>query len=74
MKLKLRKTGNSLSTIWPKEVLNRLRVGEGESLYVTETPGGLMVSAADPKFTKTMDNTDDVIRRFRNAYRELADK
>lgn len=74
MELKLRKTGNSLSTTWPKEVLNRLRVGEGESLYVTETQGGLMVTASDPKFAKTMDNTDDVIRRFRNAYQELADK
>ncbi|MDT0618653.1 MULTISPECIES: hypothetical protein [Spectribacter] len=74
MELKLRKTGNSLSTIWPREVLNRLRVGEGESLYLTETPGGVMVTAADPKFAQTMQSTDEVIRRYRNAYRELADK
>ncbi|MDN5870115.1 MAG: AbrB/MazE/SpoVT family DNA-binding domain-containing protein [Nitrococcus sp.] len=74
MELKLRKTGNSLSTIWPKEILNRLRVGEGETLYVTEIPGGVMVTPADPKFAKTMANTDAVIRRFREAYRELADR
>ena len=31
VKLRLRKTGNSLATTWPKEILNRLNVGQGDT-------------------------------------------
>ena len=50
MELKLRKTGNSLATTWPKEILNRLKVGEGDKLYTIETPHGVLVTPYDPKF------------------------
>ena len=70
--LKVRKTGNSLSTIWPKEVLARLNVKEGDQLYAVETQHGILVTPYDPKFEKTMRNADRVFARFKNAYRELA--
>jgi putative addiction module antidote len=40
LELKVRKIGNSLGIVFPKESLLRLRVKEGESLYFTETPDG----------------------------------
>ncbi len=40
MELKLRKTGNSLATTWPKEILSRLNVKEGDKLYVVKPPMG----------------------------------
>jgi putative addiction module antidote len=41
MKLKIRKIGNSLGASIPKEILERMNVGEGDSLYITQTPDGI---------------------------------
>ena len=70
--LKLRKTGNSLSTIWPKELLARFNVKEGDQLYAVETQHGVLVTPYDPKFEKTMQNAEKVIGRFKNTYKELS--
>jgi antitoxin MazE len=72
--LKLRKTGNSLSTTWPKELLSRLNVKEGDRLFVIETRHGVMVTPYDPEFEHTMQNADEVIERFKHAYKVLADR
>ena len=70
--LKIRKTGNSLSTIWPKEVLAHLKAKEGDELFVVETQHGVLITRHDPKFEKTMEAAERVFDRFKNAYRELA--
>lgn len=70
--LKVRKTGNSLSTIWPKELLARLNVKEGDQLYAVETQHGVLVTPYDPKFEKTMEHAEEAFRRFKNAYKELS--
>lgn len=72
--LKLRKTGNSLVTTWPKEVLARINAKEGDTLYAVETPQGFLVTTFDPKFEKAMEAAERVFRRNKNAYRELAKK
>ncbi len=72
MELKLRRTGNSLATTWPKELLNRLNVGEGDNLYVVETPHGVLVTPYDPKFERTMQIAKGVMARDRDALKELA--
>jgi antitoxin MazE len=74
MQLRLRKTGNSLSTTWPKELLARLNVKEGDRLFVIETRHGVMLTPYDPQFERTMQNADQVIERFKNAYKVLADR
>jgi antitoxin MazE len=72
--LKLRRTGNSLSTTWPKELLSRLNVKEGDRLFVIETRHGVIIAPYDPQFERTMQNADTVIERFKHAYKVLADK
>ncbi len=72
--LKLRRTGNSLSTTWPKDLLARLNVKEGDRLFVIETRQGVMVTPYDPQFERTMRNAERVIERFKQAYKVLADK
>lgn len=74
MQLKLRRTGNSLSTTWPKELLARLNVKEGDRLFVIETRHGVLVTPYDPEFERTMQNADEVIERFKQAYKVLADR
>ena len=39
--LKITTIGNSIGVILPKEILTRLRVTKGDSVYVTETPKGI---------------------------------
>jgi len=72
LQLKLRKTGNSLATIWPREILNRLNVKEGDKLYVVETRHGVLITPYDPKFENTMDVAKRVMARDRDALKELA--
>jgi putative addiction module antidote len=70
--LKLRKTGNSLSTIWPKETLARMNVKEGDELFAIETANGVLVTPYDPEFEKTIEAAKKVMARDRDALKELA--
>ena len=40
VELKVRKIGNSLGVVLPKEVITRLNTGDGEPLYLVEAPDG----------------------------------
>ncbi len=47
LELKLRKVGNSVGVVFPKEALSYLKVGDGDVLCVTEAPeGSLRISPA----------------------------
>jgi putative addiction module antidote len=70
--LKIRKVGNSLGATFPKEVLQQLKVAEGDTLYVTETPDGIKLTAYDPNFAKAMEAYRKVKCQYKNALRELA--
>lgn len=70
--LKITKIGNSAGVILPKELLARLRVGVGDSLYVTEAPDGIRISAADPDFATQMEAAERIMRKDRNILRALA--
>ena len=72
MKLKLRKIGNSIGTTFPKEILDKLQVNEGDTLYLTETPDGIQLTAFNPEFEQVMDAASEVTHRYRNALKQLA--
>lgn len=73
VELKLRKIGNSVGVVLPKEVLNHLRVGEGDTICVTETVDrSLRVGPSNDEFKKQMEAAESVINRYRNTLRELA--
>jgi putative addiction module antidote len=72
LELKLRKVGNSVGLVLPKEALAHLKAGAGDTVSVTETQDGLRVTAKNPEFAKTMAVFDDLSRRYRNTLRELA--
>ena len=73
MKLKIRKIGNSLGASIPKEILEQMNVGEGDSLYVTQTPDGIKLTPYDPKFESAMKAAKNITNRYRNALKELAE-
>jgi len=72
LELKLRKVGNSLGVVLPKEALAHLKIGEGDTIMLTETQDGMRLTAGNPEFAKTMAVFEGLNRRYRNALRELA--
>jgi putative addiction module antidote len=70
--LKLIAIGNSTGVILPKEMLARLRVGQGDSLSVVEIGDGVELRAHDPGFETQMEVAREVMKRRRRALRELA--
>ena len=72
MKLKGTKIGNSLGVSLPKETIAKLRAEQGDELFVTETPDGIQLSTYDAGFEAQMTAMRAVMKKRRNALRELA--
>ena len=72
LELKLRKLGNSVGAVFSKEALAHINAKEGDTLYLTEAPGGFRITAGDPNFEKQMASAEKIMRRYRNTLRELA--
>lgn len=73
LELKLRKVGNSVGVVLPKEALTHLKVGEGDTICVTDAAdGSLRLAATNAEFSRQMEVAKSVTRRYRNALRELA--
>jgi putative addiction module antidote len=70
--LKLRAIGNSVGVVLPKELLERLRLREGDLLHAIEVPEGVRLVRHDPTLQEQMDVARDVMRRRRAVLRELA--
>lgn len=70
--LKITSIGNSAGVILPKELLEKLRVGKGDQLFVTETPNGIELSAHDAEVERQMEIAERLMRENRNLLRKLA--
>jgi len=73
VELKVRKFGNSLGVVLPKDVINRLHTSDGEKLFLIEvSEGDYRLTPYDPAFEKQMEKVDDIMSRYRNTLRALA--
>jgi putative addiction module antidote len=71
--LKLTAVGTSTGVVIPKPMLDRMNVGKGDVLYVTEAPdGSYRLTPYDPAFAKKMELAGDIMRRYRNTLHVLA--
>jgi putative addiction module antidote len=71
--LKIRKVGNSLGMVLPKEVLSRLKLREGDKLFLTEAPdGSYRITQYDPEFQKQIAIGKNFMAKYRNTLRALA--
>jgi putative addiction module antidote len=70
--VKLRKIGNSLGLILPKEVAEQMHVSEGDTLHVVTDANGAHLTPYDPNFDAAMDAFEQTRRKYRNALRALA--
>jgi putative addiction module antidote len=71
--VKVTTVGSSTGIVLPKELLTKLNIQKGDTLYVTETPDGVQLSPYNEEFAKTMEVANDVMRRYRDALRKLAE-
>lgn len=73
LELKLRKVGNSVGLVLPKEALAHLKVEEGDTVTVTDaSEGSLRLSPHKAEVARQMAVVQDVMKRYRHTLRELA--
>lgn len=72
VKLKVRKIGNSLGVILPKEALAMLSVDDGDEIVMSPTANGASLQSNDEVFEAAMKAFERSKKKFKNAYKELA--
>jgi putative addiction module antidote len=71
--LKIRKIGNSLGIVLPKEALSRLKVAEGGTVYMTDSKdGAFRLTVLNEKFPDQMKEAERIMREDRDVLHELA--
>ena len=71
--LQIRKIGNSVGLILPKDLLARLKLKEGDRLHVIEqTERGFKLTPYDPKHAKAMKIARKVMDEYQDTFRALA--
>ena len=73
VELRVRKFGNSLGVVLPKEVIQRLQTRDGGPLFLIDAPdGGYRLTPYDPAVKKKMTKAGDIMGRYRNPLRVLS--
>jgi putative addiction module antidote len=72
MRATVTKIGNSTGVILPKAAVERLKVKQGDVVYLTETPTGYTVTPYDPEFAEQMEAARRGMSEYRNTLHELA--
>lgn len=70
--LKLTQIGNSVGVILPKEVLARLKLEKGDTVFITEAPDGYRITPYDPALAEQVELGREFMREFRDTFHELA--
>lgn len=70
--LKLTQIGNSVGVILPKEVLTKLKLEKGQSIFITETPEGYAITPYDPAVEEQLHAGRDFMREYRDTFHQLA--
>ena len=64
--------GNSVGVTLSKEVLAKLHVGKGDTLCITDAPGGVLLTPYSDKFATIMEAAEIIMREEREVLRALA--
>jgi putative addiction module antidote len=70
--LKLTHNGNSVGVILPKEVLARLKLEKGGTVFVTETPEGFALTPYDPALEEQLKAGREFMKEYRDTFHQLA--
>ena len=70
--LKLTQIGNSVGVILPKEILARLKLEKGDTVFVTDVAGGITLSPFDPTLEEQIRVGREFMREYRDTFHQLA--
>jgi len=71
--LQVRKIGNSMGFILPKETAVRLDLREGDQLFLVDQPdGNIVLTRQDPDFERTMEIARKLMDKYRDTLAALA--
>lgn len=69
----LRRSGGSITTVLPKDMMDRLHVGSGDRLFAVETDQGVLLTPYDPTFGAAITAFERVRRQYRNTLKQLGE-
>ncbi len=72
MELKVTKIGNSLGVILPRDLLGKLQLDKGDSIFLVDTPEGFRITSYDPGFAEQMEQARTLMKKRRNVINELS--
>lgn len=70
--LKLTKVGTSTGAIIPKEMLARMKVEKGDTLFAIETKEGYLITPYDPAIAEQLDAGREFMKDYRESFKALA--
>ena len=70
--LKLTQIGNSVGVILPKELLARLKVEKGDTLFWTEAANGVTLTPYDPDLAAQLRLGREFMHEYRDTFHQLA--
>ena len=70
--LELTKVGTSTGTIIPKEMLARMKVQKGDTLFAIETREGYLITPYDPAIAEQLDAGREFMKDYRETFKALA--
>jgi putative addiction module antidote len=70
--LKLTRLGTSTGMIIPKEMLTRMKVEKGDTLYAIETAEGYLLTLYDPTIDKQLKAGRQFMKNNRDTFKALA--
>jgi putative addiction module antidote len=71
--LKLTTIGTSTGAVIPKEMLTRLKVGKGDTLYAIETAEGYLLTPYDPAIADQLKAGRQFMKQYRETFKALAE-
>lgn len=73
MQIKVTTVGSSTGIVLPKEILARLNISKGDSLYVIPTRSGIELTPYDPEVAEQLEKAKEIMKANRDVLRKLAE-
>ena len=70
--LKLTQIGNSVGIILPKEALARMKLQKGETVFLTESADGFILTPYNPALEEEITAGREFMREYRDTFHQLA--
>lgn len=72
MKLEVKKIGNSVGLILPRDLVAKLGLKVGDEFFVVPDSSGMRLTPYDPEFEESMRLVDQIMDDYKNTLKELA--